>query len=126
MVSGINATKYKLIAMCLSAFFTALAGSYYVFYISYLDPLLAFNIVISIEILLPAVIGGEGTILGPIVGALFIVPVSEWLRVQLGGLSGPHMMLYGATLIVVALFLPEGLWRGIKKRLSRYLSLSNV
>lgn len=109
---GVNAYKYKLIAVAISAFLTAFGGSFYVQFYSYIDPELAFSSSISINILTPAIIGGVGTVFGPVVGGLLVTPVSEFTR---GLLPGLNMIVYGVILVAVIIFVPDGILGLLKK-----------
>lgn len=106
---GVDTFRYKLISVAISAFFTALGGTFYVQYFSYIDPSLAFGVDVSVSILAPAIIGGAGTVLGPLIGSVVLVPLGEFTRTYFAGYSGLHLMIYGAILILVVIFLPHGL-----------------
>ncbi|KKM10119.1 hypothetical protein SY88_15910 [Clostridiales bacterium PH28_bin88] len=106
---GVGAFKYKLIAVSVSAFLTALGGTFYVQFYSYIDPELAFGNHVSVNILTPVIIGGVGTVWGPVLGSLVLTPISEITRGLFPGLSGINMIIYGAILIVAIMYLPEGI-----------------
>ena len=112
---GVNAFKYKLLAMGISAFMTAIGGTFYAQYYLTLDDEAAFGVANSIEILLGPIIGGAGTVFGPVLGAGILEFISETSRNFLGGYGGAHLMVYGAVLIIVIVFLPEGILGGLKK-----------
>ncbi|RLC86254.1 MAG: branched-chain amino acid ABC transporter ATP-binding protein, partial [Chloroflexi bacterium] len=79
-------------------------------YYTYIHPRLVFGEGPSVQILLFAIIGGLGTVWGPAVGALILVPIAEFARAQLGGsFAGAPLLLYGAVLMVVMLFMPHGI-----------------
>lgn len=106
---GINATRYKMIALVVSAFFGATAGTFYAQFFLYIEPIL-FSSALSIEILLVAIVGGAGVPMGPIIGALILTPVGEITRAYLGGTyAGVHLILYGAILVAVMMFAPQGI-----------------
>ena len=105
---GVNTYRNKMIATGLSAALTAVGGTFYAQYILYIDPPNAFGSATSINILLPAIIGGTGTVLGPIVGAFFTVPMSEITSAMFGHLPGMNLLIYGVIVILIILFLPEG------------------
>ena len=107
--SGVNALATKLTAMAVSSFLTALGGTFYAQYFAYIDPSLTFGPSISIQGLLPAIVGGAGTVLGPLLGAFVLTPISELTRAVLRGRAGADVMLYGVILILVISFLPNGL-----------------
>ena len=117
---GINVRKYKLLALVISAFFTALAGTYYAQLFLYIEPLGVGGLPISIEMLLLGVIGGRGTILGPILGASFLVPVRELARTYVGTTYlGAHLVIYGLIMAAVILFLPHGIEEPVRKLFGR-------
>lgn len=106
---GINPTKYKVIAVVISAIIAGLVGFFYVSYIRYIDP----DIMIqskSTEIVLPAVVGGAAYIEGPLIGGLIMIPLSELLRANFAAiLPGINMLMYAIVLIVVIRFSPSGI-----------------
>ena len=106
---GINPTKYKVIAVVISAIIAGLVGFFYVSYIRYIDP----DVMIqskSTEIVLPAVVGGAAYIEGPLIGGLIMIPLSELLRANFAAvLPGINMLMYAVVLIVVIRFRPSGI-----------------
>jgi branched-chain amino acid transport system permease protein len=135
---GINLTFYKSVALAISAAFTAAAGGFFAMFVKFIDPNIAFGIDVSVQIVLICIIGGIGTILGPVVGAMVLVPLSEILRnprglVQVGilsadssvvrfietYLSNAHLLVYGILVVVVILFAPEGVLGVIHKAAAR-------
>jgi branched-chain amino acid transport system permease protein len=111
---GVNVFKYKLIAMAISSFITAVGGTFYAQYYLTIEEESAFGVSISIEVLLGPIIGGAGTVLGPVLGAGILEILSEVNRNILGAYSGVHLMVYGAILIVVIIFLPSGILGGLQ------------
>ena len=107
--AGVDALSTKLAAMALSSFLTALGGTFYAQYFAYIDPSLTFGPAISIGGLLPAIVGGAGTVAGPLLGSFVLTPISELTRAVLRGRAGADVMLYGLILILVISFLPNGL-----------------
>ncbi|WP_242346994.1 branched-chain amino acid ABC transporter permease [Anaeromyxobacter terrae] len=135
---GINPAFYKNVALAISAAFTAAAGGFYAMFVKFIDPNTVFGLDISVQFVLICIIGGIGTILGPVIGAMVLVPLSEILRnpkglVQLGivssdsgfvrfveaNLSNAHMLVYGILVVVVILFAPEGVLGVIRRLASR-------
>lgn len=106
---GISSFKLKQLAFALNAFFTAMVGTFYAQYILYISPdsvLLTSN---SILIAVIAIVGGFGTVSGPILGAIFVFPLTEFLRAYLGGQAmGLNYILFGAAAIFVVLVEPNG------------------
>ncbi len=118
---GINPTRYTLAAYAISAFMTALGGSFYAQFIRFINPERNMGVELSIDMALMSIIGGQGTVFGPLIGAAFLAPVAELTRTWLGGqLPGLHLVLYGLVLIVAVLYLPKGLLDPIQ-RLGRRL-----
>ena len=107
--AGVDALSTKLAAMALSSCLTALGGTFYAQYFAYIDPSLTFGPAISIGGLLPAIVGGAGTVAGPLLGSFVLTPISELTRAVLRGRAGADIMLYGLILILVISFLPNGL-----------------
>lgn len=105
---GINVFRYKLIAMGISAFLTSLGGTFFAQYVSYVEPNLDFGAHVSIEILIRPILGGPGTIWGPMIGAFILGPLAEVGRVLLGGYSGIHLALYGLIIMIVITYFPNG------------------
>ena len=106
---GIDIDRTKLRAIILSGALSGLAGSFYVQYFLYIDPRIAYGVEVSVAALLVPLIGGIGTVLGPLVGALALRTLNEISGGLTGGAPGLNLMLYGALLIVILAFLPDGL-----------------
>ncbi len=107
---GVPVTKYKLIAMAISAGFVSIGGSFYAQYVLYLDPDSVFPLALSILVCLLTVVGGVGTLWGPLVGTALMIPLSEFTRIKFGGTgSGVDLIIYGGLLTAVAVFQPTGL-----------------
>jgi len=107
---GISVTRYKLIAIAISAAFVAASGTFYAQYVLYIDPDSVLPLSLSILVCLLAVVGGTGTLWGPLVGAALLIPLSEFTRIQFGGTGrAVDLLIYGALLTGVAVFQPAGL-----------------
>jgi branched-chain amino acid transport system permease protein len=113
-VMGINPTRYKVLAFMISAFFTGFAGGFYSHYNTYIIPYEVFGLGISIACLVMPIFGGLYTIAGPIIGTILIKAIEEYLRVTF---SYGHQIAYGLILVVVVLFMPEGLLGLWKRRI---------
>jgi len=108
---GINITYYKMFAIALSAFFTGVGGAFYAQYVLYIDPDSVFSFMLSVLIMLIPVLGGIGTLWGPVLGAFILIPLSEFTRVYLSGSGGAlDLVVYGALIMLVAIFEPRGIW----------------
>jgi branched-chain amino acid transport system permease protein len=111
MVLGISFVRYRLLATMLAAFLSAAAGTFYAQYILYLDPESVIILPISVQVVLVSMLGGAGTVLGPVVGAAILVPISEITRVELGHKgTGVDMMVYGALIWLISVYQPKGVW----------------
>jgi branched-chain amino acid transport system permease protein len=115
---GVDVFKYKMIAIFISAFMTSLAGAFYANYIYYLHPGTMMSMASSIEIILRPIIGGMGTVLGPVIGSFLITPLAELSRSYFSkaGYEGLHLVIYGFLLVAVVLFFPRGVIAYFKKR----------
>lgn len=110
-VLGINVVWYRLIAIMISAFLTAMAGTFYAQYVLYLDPESVLILPISIQIVLISMLGGAGSLMGPVIGAAVLMPVSEITRVMLGHKgTGIDMLIYGALITLISVYQPKGVW----------------
>ncbi|MBY8977952.1 branched-chain amino acid ABC transporter permease [Rhodobacteraceae bacterium NNCM2] len=118
---GISAWKYKLFAFVLSAMFAGLAGAIYAHYQSFINPEI-FGVAQSLDAILAVIIGGSGTIAGPVIGAFFVVFLPEYLRFA----DSFRLILYGLVLVLATIFMPRGIvgltgdvvsW--VKRRVSR-------
>lgn len=116
---GIDVFRCKLWAVVLSAGLTAIAGVFHAFYYNNLYPETIFSIGRSVELMLPAIIGGLGTLFGPILGAFLLTSLSEGLTTATAnwGIDGMKQLLYGLILAVVVIAQPDGLWPWIAARL---------
>jgi branched-chain amino acid transport system permease protein len=107
---GINTTNYKLLAMMMSAFVTAVGGTIYAQYLQFIDPDSLFPATMSIRFAILAIIGGIGSVTGPMIGSIILTPIDVFLRGWLGGsYAGLGFFIYGCILIVVVLLWPKGM-----------------
>lgn len=105
---GVDATRVKLGAMTISAAMTAAAGCFYAQYFLFLDAAIAYGPWISVEALLAPIIGGAGTVFGPLLGALMVKTLGEAAKHVTGDVPGLDLVLYGVVLILVVGFAPRG------------------
>lgn len=114
---GIPARRYKLYAMALSAMLASLCGTVYALYVLYIDPYNVMTARISLLVVVIALIGGRGTVWGPVLGALFIVLLNEYTRSWLGARSsGADFILFGLLIMLVAIREPRGLVGLLQRR----------
>ena len=118
---GINTFRWKMLAVALSSGMTAVAGVFYAFYYNNLFPEQIFHISRSIEIILGPIIGGVGTLFGPILGAAVLTLLADGITELLAAMGweipGIKQVFYGVVLLVVVMFLPHGIWPALAKRL---------
>jgi branched-chain amino acid transport system permease protein len=103
---GINVTRYKLVAFVLSAIFPAVAGGIQAYKVLYIEPQSVFFVQITIAMALMSMLGGKGTVIGPVVGAVLLYTAQELTWVNF---PTAHLIAYGVFIVVVARFMPRGL-----------------
>lgn len=112
--SGIDTNRYKLGAFVVSAFFAGVGGAFYAHYQMYAGPAYL-SIILSVSIIIMSMVGGIGTIVGPVLGAYLLTILNEFLR-TIGDL---RLLVYSGLLVVILLFLPSGIFATIIERLPR-------
>jgi len=114
LAAGIDTFRYKMYAVVLSAGMTSLAGVFFAFFYNNLFPEQVFNIARSIELILAPIIGGVGTLIGPILGAFLLTGLSETMHAILYSfgvdIPGAKQVFYGICLLFVVMVLPDGVW----------------
>jgi branched-chain amino acid transport system permease protein len=122
-VSGIDTTKYKILAWSLSALFTGLTGGVYAAWMTYIDPISVFDMSIAIKFCIMVLLGGAGTVFGPIIGAfiLEIVSLLVWTKFIV-----LHAAILGFIIILVVIFMPRGFMQFVKGRLTMTAILLNI
>lgn len=118
---GVDPFRTKLGAIVLSGGFTGAAGAFYVQVFQYIDPAIAFGPHVSVEALVAAIVGGMGTLWGPILGALVLHTLADLTRNLFGELPGINLVIYGVVLVLIIMFMPRGiagLWNQWKQRRS--------
>jgi branched-chain amino acid transport system permease protein len=103
---GVRTSVYKVLSFTASAVLIGVAGGVYAYFLSFIDPRGMFDILVSVQIVLACLLGGRGTLWGPVVGAFVILPLSE---ATIASTQGTHFLLFGILLGAVVLFLPHGL-----------------
>ncbi len=122
---GINRRKYKTTAMVMTSFLTAFAGTFTAQYLLYVHPEQFVNLNLSIDALCATIVGGRGTIFGPIFGGFIFGTAAEAARVYIGATyAGSHLVVNGLIVMLVVIFLPRGL-QPVLGILMRYFSKSN-
>jgi branched-chain amino acid transport system permease protein len=116
---GVDTLRCKLVALVLSAFLTGLGGAFYANYLFSLQPNAVFGIPLSVDIILRPVVGGSGTLMGPILGSFILSPLAELSRTYFAraGLVGTHLVAYGLLLVAIVLFLPRGAYPPLARAL---------
>jgi branched-chain amino acid transport system permease protein len=118
---GINTFRWKMLAVALSSAMTAVSGVFFAFYYNNLFPEQIFHISRSIEIILGPIIGGIGTLFGPVLGAAILTLLSDGITEALAALGweipGIKQVFYGVVLLAVVMFLPHGIWPPIARKL---------
>ena len=110
-VLGVNVVRYRLIAIMISAFLSAMAGSFYAQYVLYIDPESVMLLAISVQIVLLSMLGGAGSVMGPVIGAAVLIPIAEVTRVCLGHKgTGVDMLIYGFLITIISVYQPQGVW----------------
>ncbi|MFP5405306.1 MAG: branched-chain amino acid ABC transporter permease [Gammaproteobacteria bacterium] len=105
-VMGVNTTLYKVLAFALSAAFTALAGGIYAYYITFIDPVGVFDISLNVKMIIMAVFGGPGTVLGPVAGAFILSAISELLASKVTSIAS---LFFGIVIVLAVVFMPRGI-----------------
>ena len=114
---GVDTLRVKMLAMILSSFLTGLGGTFYAYYLFSLQPNAVFGIPLSVEIVIRPIVGGAGTVMGPLLGSFILSPLAELSRTYLAqsGWTGVHLIVYGLLLIAVVLFLPQGAYPALRR-----------
>jgi len=105
-VMGINTTMYKVLALALAAFFSAIAGGIHAYWITFIDPASAFDPSLNVRMVIMTLFGGPGTVLGPVLGALILSAVSEVLASKVSNVAS---LFYGGVIVLAVIFMPRGL-----------------
>jgi len=110
---GIDTVRAKVLTLALSAFLAGMGGGFYAFYFRYVDPDAVLNLGLSMEMVFIPMVGGLGTVAGPLIGAIFLTTVGEAVRekFQVG-----HLIFYGLFMMLVIRYLPEGIWGWVRRR----------
>jgi branched-chain amino acid transport system permease protein len=118
---GVDTDIYKLIAFALSASFVGIGGGIYAYWFSYLDPNFVFDISIGVNMILMALLGGVRSLFGPLLGALIVVPTSEYFLAEFGA-SQLHLLATGLLLGIIVLVMPQGIIPTVGGLMKRFTS----
>jgi len=105
---GINTMLYKVLAFGISAYFMGVAGGIYSYFFTYIDPQFIFDVFTGVTMVLIAILGGRGTLWGPVLGAFIMEPLGNWIIGTFGG-TQIHLTIFGGILLLVMLFMPQGI-----------------
>ncbi len=105
---GINTMLYKVLAFGFSAYFMGVAGGIYSYFFTYIDPQFIFDVFTGVTMVLIAILGGRGTLWGPVLGAFIMEPLGNWVIGTFGG-TQIHLAVFGGILLIVMLFMPQGI-----------------
>jgi len=105
---GINTMLYKVLAFGISAYFMGVAGGIYSYFFTYIDPQFIFDIFTGVTMVLISILGGRGTLWGPVLGAFIMEPLGNWIISEFGG-TQIHLTIFGGILLAVMLFMPQGI-----------------
>jgi branched-chain amino acid transport system permease protein len=125
--SGVNVLNMKVVALVASGVGTALGGVFQARYLLYVHPDSVFGVPLSIQMAAVAIVGGRKSLMGPIIGAVLLVPLAEYSRAMVGfGGRGLHQLLYGLVIVLASLFFAngimpmlEGAWKNLRGRYVR-------
>jgi ABC-type branched-subunit amino acid transport system permease subunit len=115
---GIHVMRYKVLAFGISAYFVGVAGGIYSYFFTYIDPQFIFDIFTGVTLVLIAILGGRGTLWGPVLGAFIMEPLGNWV---VGAFPGTqiHLAVFGGILLTVMLFMPQGILPTLTQFLTR-------
>ncbi|WP_251863576.1 branched-chain amino acid ABC transporter ATP-binding protein/permease [Achromobacter sp. Marseille-Q4962] len=120
---GIHTVRMKIAAAVVSAVLTSIVGAFHITYLTFVDPSSAFSLELSVQIAMFALIGGLGTVAGPIAGTFLVLPIAELARGWLSSVgNGMHGLIYGLILVIVVLTIPRGLAGAFGPAIERWLA----
>ena len=122
---GIDTMMYKVLAFGISSYFVAVAGGIYSYFFTFIDPSFVFGIFTSVTMVLMAILGGRGTLWGPVLGAFIMNPLSDWIIGKFGG-TQIHLTIFGGILLLVMLFMPQGILPTLTELLNKRAKARNA
>ena len=115
---GVTAPVYKILAFGLSTLFVGMAGAVYGYYLTFVDPIGMFSILVSVQVVLAVILGGRGTLIGPVLGAFIIEPLNAFSNNVLGG-GNARLVLFGGLLVLLVILLPKGILPSVSAAIER-------
>jgi branched-chain amino acid transport system permease protein len=115
---GVNTLLYKMLAFGISAYFVAVGGGIWSYHTTHISPIFAFDIIIGVEMILMTMLGGIGTLWGPVLGAFIYIPLSDLILFQFGSTT-IHLAILGGLMMLILLFLPQGILPTISEWLEK-------
>ncbi|MEO6959375.1 MAG: branched-chain amino acid ABC transporter permease [Burkholderiaceae bacterium] len=112
VVMGVDTTRYKVMAFALAGIFSALAGGIHAYWITFLDPVSAFDLGLNVKMIIMAVFGGPGTVLGPVIGSFILSAISEILSSEITSVAG---VFFGVVIVIAVVLMPRGLTDVIRR-----------
>lgn len=122
---GVNTPVYKLLAFGASALFVGMAGAVYGYYLGFVDPINMFSILLSLQLMLSVILGGRGTLLGPVLGAFIVVPL-DTLANNIAGGGNTRLVFFGLLLIALVILLPKGILNSLSDAVERVRTRNSV
>jgi len=114
---GVHTTLYKVLAFGLSAYFVAVGGGIWSYFTTHISPVFAFDILVGVDMILMTMLGGLGTLWGPVLGAFILIPASDLILFTFK--SQIHLAIFGALMLLIILFLPRGILPTLQDWLER-------
>jgi branched-chain amino acid transport system permease protein len=105
---GVNTTLYKVLAFAISAYFVGLSGGIWSYFTTHISPVFAFDIVVGVDMILMTMLGGIGTLWGPVLGAFILIPASDLILFNFGS-TAIHLAIFGLLMMTIILFMPRGI-----------------
>lgn len=113
---GVHTTLYKILAFSVSAYFVALGGGVWSYFTSHISPVFAFDIIVGVDMILMTMLGGLGTLWGPVLGAFILVPSADLILFTFGS-STIYLAIIGVLMMAVIVFMPKGILPSIQERI---------
>ena len=113
---GVHTTLYKILAFGVSAYFVALGGGVWSYFTSHISPVFAFDIVVGVDMILMTMLGGIGTLWGPVLGAFILVPAADLILFSFGS-NTIYLAVIGALMMTIIVFMPKGILPSIQQKI---------